>query len=174
MVRSPFLPASAETNLVVVMDLDDVEDVGDKPEYDGWAAACPPTSALRKATPFPERAGTYTPSSPSFIQDHQSAMSMCGSPKLQPLHGFTAWNGPRPGLLYPLFSFTTTDVHSDLLLPPVDQYDTPVGLDPSWEEKTDSRVVWRGTTTGADLNIEHVRLLFPLSNPPTDDWDTDA
>lgn len=62
-----------------------------------------------------------------------------------------------PGLLYPLFTFTTTPLHSDLLVPPIDQYDRPLGHDPTWEDKKHDKVVWRGSTTGAALDIEHMR-----------------
>jgi hypothetical protein len=48
-------------------------------------------------------------------------------------------------------------MHSDFLIPPVDQYDYRLGEDPEWEDKLYDKVVWRGSTTGADLNVEHHR-----------------
>lgn len=66
--------------------------------------------------------------------------------------------GPRPGLLFPMFTMTTTTMHSDLLVPPIDQYDHPLGIDPIWEEKIHEKLLWRGTTTGADLTNEHHRI----------------
>lgn len=48
-------------------------------------------------------------------------------------------------------------MHSDFLIPPVDQYDYRLGDDPEWDDKKFDKVVWRGSTTGADLNVEHAR-----------------
>ena len=59
--------------------------------------------------------------------------------------------------MYPLFTFTKTPWHSDLLMPPIDQYNREVGPDPEWEHKKHDKMVWRGTTTGADLNNKHMR-----------------
>lgn len=78
-------------------------------------------------------------------------------PENQPIHGFTAWPGPRPGLLYPVFSFTSSALHSDLLLPPLEQYEVAVGPDPPWGRKRLDKVIWRGSTTGSDLAIPHMR-----------------
>lgn len=50
-----------------------------------------------------------------------------------------------------------TSLHTDLLVPPVDQYDYALGVDPAWEDKKHNKLVWRGSTTGANLNIEHFR-----------------
>ena len=104
-------------------------------------------------------------------------LEFCGAP-----HALTppALNrpGPRPGLLFPIFSFTGTSVHADFLAPPIDQYDSPVGNDPcvalrptsppssrradrtfrrDWDDKEFEKIMWRGSTTGADLNIPHMR-----------------
>lgn len=98
----------------------------ESPELDGWAAICPPQSAIRTAGYFEHRK-TKMPSTshPSFIQDHVKAMDVCSHPDNQGSHGFTAWPGPRPGLLYPMFSFTASSLHSDLLLPSLEQFDYP-------------------------------------------------
>merc|ERR1711939_1096234 len=89
--------------------------------------------------------------------DHVTAMDLCAHPERQPIHGFHAWEGPRPGLLYPIFTFTTSSLHSDLLVPPLEQYDSPVGPDLDWDQKPLNKIVWRGTTTGADLSNPHMR-----------------
>ena len=58
--------------------------------------------------------------------------------------------GPRPHLLYPLFSPVKTSVHSDLLFPSItNDYYTEIGRDPLWEQKKYNQVLWRGETTGA-------------------------
>lgn len=59
-------------------------------------------------------------------------------------------SGPRPYLLYPMFSFTKTSMHSDLLVPSFsNDFYTEVGKDPTWEGKRQNKVLWRGETTGA-------------------------
>lgn len=54
-----------------------------------------------------------------------------------------------------MFTLTTTTIHSDFLAPPLDQYEREVGEDPEWQNKTIETVLWRGTTTGADLGNDH-------------------
>ncbi|GAA5987354.1 hypothetical protein JCM5350_005637 [Sporobolomyces pararoseus] len=131
---------------------------------DGWANACPIGSPLRNLDRVDlrmeekriwqekDKRGDF-----GLIVNHTETMDFCQNPENQLIHGFTSWVGPRPGSLYPIFSSTTTSVHSDWLIPPVDQYDYRLGEDPEWEDKLYDKVVWRGSTTGADLNIEHHR-----------------
>lgn len=84
-------------------------------------------------------------------------MDVCTHPEAQGLHGFTAWTGPRPGLLFPMFSFSGTQVNADLTLPALEQFDYPVGdLSTPWTEMKD-KVVWRGSTTGSDLTNPHMQ-----------------
>ncbi|KAL8292384.1 hypothetical protein RQP46_000996 [Phenoliferia psychrophenolica] len=115
-----------------------VEDYTENGALDGWAE----DSMSRAIT---------------FIDKHVPSMDLCQHPERQGIHGFTAWPGPRPGLLFPLFSFTSTSLHSDILVPPLEQYEREVGLDPIWKEKTQNKLVWRGSTTGSDLTIPHMR-----------------
>ena len=104
-------------------------------------------------------------------------MDVCYHPDDQPLHGYTSWyanksrlclshiadielpnrNGPRPGVLFPLFSWTASTLNADLLLPALEQYERPVGPDPAWKDKKINKAVWRGSTTGSDLSIPHAR-----------------
>ncbi|KDE09242.1 hypothetical protein MVLG_00562 [Microbotryum lychnidis-dioicae p1A1 Lamole] len=130
-------------------------------KYDGWTQSCPPNSPMRKAARFSDRlrdqAKMAPPAQKSLIHDHVQAMDVCSHPERQTLHGFTLWDGPRCGLVYPLFAMTSTSMHSDLLVPPIDQYDRPVGNDLRWEEKKRDKIVWRGSTTGADLNLAWMR-----------------
>lgn len=127
-------------------------------DYDGWSVICPPDSPLRKLGRFDTRKDSWKPAHrKNLIQDHEEAMDVCNHPENQPIHGFTAWPGPRPGLLYPLFSFTSSSLHSDLLIPPLEQFDHGVGPDPPWGRKRIDKVIWRGSTTGSDLAIPHMR-----------------
>ncbi|GAA5999999.1 hypothetical protein JCM10207_006007 [Rhodosporidiobolus poonsookiae] len=139
----------------------EADDPLDDWSYDGWAQICPPNSPIRRVPSFDDRMKSghiYSePKQRSYIKDHVQAMDVCTHPETQLIHGFTAWPGPRAGHLYPVFVSTTTSMHSDLLIPPIDQYDRRKGLDPEWERKKYNKVVWRGTTTGADLNLEHMR-----------------
>lgn len=56
--------------------------------------------------------------------------------------------GPRPYLLYPLFSWSKTRGYGDLLCPPLAGYFDEIGRDKPWEQKK-SRLYWRGPTSGA-------------------------
>ncbi|GAA5943781.1 uncharacterized protein JCM15063_006491, partial [Sporobolomyces koalae] len=130
---------------------------------DGWANVCPPGSPLRDYESVDARFeqnriwNQAEPVQQKLIVNHTATMDLCYNPEGQLIHGFTSWIGPRPGILYPIFSSTTTSMHSDFLISPVDQYDYRLGDDPAWENKMYDKVVWRGSTTGADLNIEHHR-----------------
>jgi len=133
---------------------------------DGWANACPIGSPLRNLDRVDLRLEEKKIWSDSeylsrgkygLIVNHTETMDLCLNPQGQLIHGFTSWVGPRPGSLYPIFSSTTTSLHSDFLIPPVDQYDYRLGEDPEWQDKLYDKVVWRGSTTGADLNIQHHR-----------------
>ncbi|GAA5914455.1 hypothetical protein JCM6882_003023 [Rhodosporidiobolus microsporus] len=125
---------------------------------DGWAVSCPVDSPIRQLPRYAERTEWAPSDKTSFIGlDHVKAMDMCYHPEYQPIHGFTAFEGSRPGLLYPFFSLSATSVFSDLLLPPLEQYGDEVGPDPPWHEKKQNKLIWRGGTTGSDLTIAHAR-----------------
>lgn len=173
------------TKIVCAVLPDDVSgDFNDDWKYDGWARICPPDSPMRKVASFDKRMASKQiykpPKQRSFIRDHPKSMDLCYHPENQLLHGFSAWwvvflpcsfarrpradvawmerrSGPRPGILYPLFVSTSTSLHSDMLISPVDQWDHTIQTDPAWEDKEHNKVVWRGTTTGADLTIDHMR-----------------
>ncbi|BGO91104.1 hypothetical protein NBRC10512_005802 [Rhodotorula toruloides] len=138
--------------------LDDKATFKDNWDLDGWQVICPPQSPLQEAEHFEKRMDWQAPEKTSFIGlDHVKAMDVCQHPENQAIHGFTAWPGPRPGFLFPLFSFTTSSLHSDLLLPPLEQYEAPVGPDLPWALKKHDKALWRGSTTGSDLTQPHAR-----------------
>ncbi|GAA5838300.1 hypothetical protein JCM11251_003457 [Rhodosporidiobolus azoricus] len=125
---------------------------------DGWNLMCPPDSPLRQSSRFENRTEWLAPEKTSFIGvNHVKAMDVCYHPENQAIHGYTAWAGPRPGLLLPMFSFSTTSLNTDLLLPPLEQYERAVGEDPLWANKKHDKAVWRGSTTGSDLTAAHAR-----------------
>lgn len=73
-----------------------------------------------------------------------------------PIHGFTSAPGTDPGPLVPLFTFAKTNIHSDILVTPLEQYsDTYIGYDPDWEKKDHNKLMWRGSTTGIDFYVEN-------------------
>lgn len=83
-------------------------------------------------------------------------MDLCQHPEIMPLHGFTTATGTNLGELVPLFTFAKTNVHSDVLATPLEQYSsTYIGDDPDWNEKSINKLLWRGSTTGAEF-AKHV------------------
>ncbi|EIW69878.1 hypothetical protein TREMEDRAFT_61649 [Tremella mesenterica DSM 1558] len=111
--------------------------------FRGWPAACPPQSRLRTSR-FAHLSSTPTK---SFISSHSSLMDICDHPELVPLHGTLSGKVPAVGDLTPIFVLSKTNLHSDILGIPTEQWveDTPAL---SWGRKTDSRLLWRGSNTG--------------------------
>ena len=84
-------------------------------------------------------------------------MDICQHPEQMHLHGFTSAPGTNLANLVPLFTFAKTNLHSDILATPLEQYsDTYIGFDPEWAEKKNNKLLWRGSTTGAEFakNVE--------------------
>lgn len=80
-------------------------------------------------------------------------MDVCQHPEAMPLHGFTTAIGTNPAELVPLWTFAKTTVHADILATPLEQYsDTYIGYDMEWELKPRNRLLWRGSTTGAEFS----------------------
>jgi hypothetical protein len=80
-------------------------------------------------------------------------MDICQHPEIMPIHGFTTAPGTNAGPLVPLFTFAKTNIHSDILVTPLEQYsDTYIGFDPDFMDKKENKVLWRGSTTGADFD----------------------
>ncbi|GAA5858013.1 hypothetical protein JCM1840_001002 [Sporobolomyces johnsonii] len=120
--------------------------------YSPWDSLCRPNSTARRAAQaLPTAAPNAGPNLRSFVSiEHAEAMDLCEHPELRELNGVTSWSGPRPYLLYPIFSFAKTSVHADLLVPSIsNDFYTEVGRDPTWEQKKHNKVLWRGENTGA-------------------------
>ncbi|GAA5991217.1 hypothetical protein JCM11641_001623 [Rhodosporidiobolus odoratus] len=120
--------------------------------FTAWDALCPPNSTARRlaqALPVDTPSGNNLRSFVSI--EHPQAMDPCANPALRSINGFTSSStGPRPHVLYPLFSFSKTSVHADILVPSIsNDYYVEVGRDPTWEQKKHNKVLWRGETTGA-------------------------
>ncbi|GAA6038222.1 hypothetical protein JCM8097_005801 [Rhodosporidiobolus ruineniae] len=150
-------------------------EVAEPTGFTAWDALCPPNSTARRlaqALPVDAPSGN---SLRSFVSiEHARAMDLCEHPEVRGLNGITAsWTGPRPHVLYPLFSFSKTSVHADILVPNLsNEYYVEVGRDPTWEQKKKNKVLWRGDTTGAYYargtgwrQTQRARLV-DLANPP--------
>ncbi|GAA5864178.1 hypothetical protein JCM3774_001246 [Rhodotorula dairenensis] len=127
-------------------------EVAEPTGFSPWDSLCAPNSTARRAAQgLPVDTLPKSPSLRSFVsQQHPLAQDLCEHPAIRELHGFTSWPGPRPHLLYPLFSPMKTSVHADLLFPSItSDYYAEVGRDPLWEQKKHNRVLWRGESTGA-------------------------
>ncbi|GAA5873960.1 hypothetical protein JCM8547_001588 [Rhodosporidiobolus lusitaniae] len=144
-----------------------------------WAVGCPPDSPLRQfETKVLEELDDESDETPSddeikaryleaykadgdapkrsYIYDHAAAMDICQHPEIMPYHGYTTAPGTDPGPLVPLFTFAKTNIHSDILVTPLEQYsDTYIGYDPDWEKKQHNKLMWRGSTTGVNFYVEN-------------------
>ncbi|WVQ65645.1 uncharacterized protein L199_003823 [Kwoniella botswanensis] len=111
--------------------------------------SCAPKTNFRKDPGYSE--------GKSFIYDSLEAGDPCQNPYLIPLHGLTLEphghdSLPKPHTqLLPLFSLAKTSINSDILVTPLDQFHDNPGKDPIWEEKTSSKLVWRGSPTGISM-----------------------
>ncbi|OAV95361.1 hypothetical protein PTTG_05423 [Puccinia triticina 1-1 BBBD Race 1] len=131
------------------------------PKLSNWANACPPSSALyRNESGLPpldaaEARMSSAGGGKSFIFDHPKAMEICAHPESMKLHGFTSAAGTDNVELVPLFTFAKTTTQSDVLVTPLEQYsDTYIGNDPDWAQKKIAKLLWRGSTTGAEFRTD--------------------
>ncbi|KAI5451156.1 hypothetical protein NCC49_002032 [Naganishia albida] len=149
--------------------LEDAAEVGEfinphEHEHDlahkGWASACAPHKPIHNShnpDVFPD-SRTFFKQEKTFIWDHKASMDPCIHPELTQISGFLAGygKGPVPQKdLYPILAMCSTPLHSDVLTVAMEAFTEDVGNDPPWEEKTDSRLLWRGSTTGI-LFAEHL------------------
>ncbi|GAA5851432.1 hypothetical protein JCM3766R1_004574 [Sporobolomyces carnicolor] len=138
--------------------IDDIASYANDWSLEGFQTLCPPGSPIREKGSIYDRLEPEPSNEISFIGlNHRKTMDICAFPDSQPLHGYTSWNGPRPGVLFPMFSWTSSTLNTDFLLPALEQYERPVGPDPQWKDKKYNKAVWRGSTTGSDLTIPHAR-----------------
>lgn len=141
----------------------------------GWQLACPYSSAInarqgrrtrskngkapRKTDAAPND-DTSTPSDPlslssrTFISSHSALMDVCAHPSIVPIHGVLSHNSPHHSPLTPLFSLSKTSLHSDILGVPFEQWvdtnsDSVEGSLIKFEDKTNDKLLWRGSNTGA-------------------------
>ncbi|KAF4585112.1 Glycosyltransferase Family 90 domain containing protein [Pleurotus pulmonarius] len=145
-VQQAVLKAAREYEPIEIDDLPKINPIG-------WVSACSPDSPARQFkidldNPPPP------PANKSFIYDHRLAMDPCNHPQLFFQHGqFLSHNyGPTPQTeMVPEFSQCSSTLHHNIRIP------TPYGWvediypradDPDFDDKTDERLLWRGSNTG--------------------------
>ncbi|KAG0141447.1 hypothetical protein CROQUDRAFT_83232 [Cronartium quercuum f. sp. fusiforme G11] len=136
---------------------EEVDIVEDDAGLTGFVGACAPDSPMRM---YANGLLEPPPSGVGFIGlDHSRTMDLCLHPEWQSLHGFTSWQGPRPGLLTPIFSFSQSSSFSnDILISPLEQFsDLNLNLKQykSFKSKNETqKLMWRGKTTGVWFDRE--------------------
>ena len=141
---SPRSSSSARSDL-----LRDLADYDPSEELDvsvrGWAAGCPPRSALRQV----KMGGSivHRPAK-SFVADISANTDLCSHPHLVDIHGITAGKAPNvAGRLEAMFSLSKTSLHTDVLAVPVEQWvETLPSIE--WSERNNTKLLWRGSNTG--------------------------
>ncbi|EJT99490.1 hypothetical protein DACRYDRAFT_109594 [Dacryopinax primogenitus] len=148
-----------------------------KPVHDlGWPEACSPNSALRLSFPDPPELPARPQSPKTFIFDHQASMSPCSNPSLIHLSGTFLSPPEGEGKNRLLFSVSKTELHEDVLYVPSQTWDEDSELE--WEEKTDERLLWRGSTTSGILvspelawnASQRIRLVSLLNTHDSSAW----
>ncbi|WRT70499.1 uncharacterized protein IL334_007497 [Kwoniella shivajii] len=122
-----------------------------------WSSACPPKSPIKSFNPYyftnPTSFLSSTTSNKRFISSHQNSMDICKNPNLIPIHGYLTNKKPFVNNLTPIFTLSKTNLHSDILGVPVEQWvedSSSSSQDPvsSWENKQCDKLLWRGSNTG--------------------------
>ncbi|TRM69723.1 glycosyltransferase family 90 protein [Schizophyllum amplum] len=116
----------------------------------GWTAACHPSSfggryAIKPQDDPKPREGK------TFIYDHTKSMSPCYHTNLFHEHGqfISHFTGPNPReAMIAQYAYSSTTIHHDIRMPSPYGWIDDLPNEPEWEEKTDNRLLWRGSTTG--------------------------
>ncbi|GAA5925127.1 uncharacterized protein JCM15063_004929 [Sporobolomyces koalae] len=120
-----------------------------------FAKACPPNSPLRRSERGEFVADFSGEAQRSFIWSHAKSADLCNHPESRKLHGHTMGPGVPLAGLVPLFTFAKTSLHSDILSTPLEQYEERyMGYDPSWDGKSQNKLLWRGSTTGVEFDAK--------------------
>ncbi|KAJ3575469.1 hypothetical protein NP233_g1084 [Leucocoprinus birnbaumii] len=127
----------------------------------GWISACPPNSLARR---IPINLDKPPPpsSKKTFIYDHKKTMDPCINPDLFYHHGqfLSHNNGPGPQTeMIPEFSYCSTTLHHNIRIPVPYGWVSDVNPrveDPEFNDKSDERLLWRGSNTGI-FHATHTR-----------------
>ncbi|KZT32405.1 hypothetical protein SISSUDRAFT_994071 [Sistotremastrum suecicum HHB10207 ss-3] len=125
-------------------------DIHDPPQSTthGWAANCAHGSPLRHPSGEDEE---HDSPSRTFIYNHYQSMDPCTHPSHVLYNGFLASHregpGPHPTLI-PTFAICSTAFHADILTVAPEQWMEEVDDPIEWDQKSDERILWRGSNTG--------------------------
>nr|XP_031864183.1 uncharacterized protein CI109_000095 [Kwoniella shandongensis]KAA5531255.1 hypothetical protein CI109_000095 [Kwoniella shandongensis] len=161
-------------------ELKELENPNRTPAW-GWFKACPLDSPAN-IRPGAENA-TEDVLPKSFIFDHLPTMDFCEYPELKRLHGAMSLDYAHrsPSVLKPVLVLSKFPGDASFQTTPMEAYmniteeDVPfLGV---WNEKTDNRLFWRGSTTGGyggqrDWKESHRMRLHLMINGPKggDSW----
>ncbi len=90
----------------------------------------------------------------TFIHQHSATWNFCENPELKRLHGALSldYPGRTPSQLRPLMVLSKFANNNELLTVPLQAYknlsDVTITESPPWNEKTENKLFWRGSTTG--------------------------
>ncbi|KAJ7596498.1 glycosyl transferase family 90-domain-containing protein [Mycena floridula] len=132
----------------------------------GWASACSPSSPLASAYPINLDMPYPVKPNKTFIHDHLKTMDPCLHPEMLLLHGQFLGNTttmepykytvPKPEkAMIPQFGYCSTTIHHNIRVPYPYGWieDISAEENPKWGGREDSRLHWRGTTTGIEYAI---------------------
>ncbi|KAK4054416.1 hypothetical protein OIV83_000910 [Microbotryomycetes sp. JL201] len=107
-----------------------------------WSIICPARGSS-------EEDAMSLPDTKSFISGRQDlGKDVCLHPKWRNVHGFTLRALPSTRTLMPLLSTSKLAGFADLVVPSLNGFFQQVGTDVDWALKNESKVLWRGRTTG--------------------------
>jgi len=126
-----------------------------------WSSACPPDSPIRTSFNKDARyhpAEEFLRGPKSFIADHRASMDPCYTPVLahisvllDRIHGLAPTKA-----FHPEFTRSKTPLHSDIMGIPTEDRMSEDEDTIAFRDKKDDRLVWRGRTTGVDLQVDRM------------------
>lgn len=89
----------------------------------------------------------------TFIHNHNATFDFCYSPDLINQHGALSFQVERDTMLRPIFQLSKFSRNPEFLITPLDAYENATDHAKqadslTWDQKTENKLLWRGTTTG--------------------------
>ncbi|WWC70776.1 uncharacterized protein I206_104727 [Kwoniella pini CBS 10737] len=178
--RDRAMSLTREGNYFDETELKALEDPNRTPAW-GWFKACPLDSPANIRPGAENATDAVLPK--SFIFNHLPTMDFCDYPELKRLHGAMALDYAHrsPSILKPVLVLSKFPGDSSFQTTPMEAYMNITENDKaflgSWEDKTDNRLFWRGSTTGGyggqrDWKESHRMRLHLMINGPKggDTW----
>jgi hypothetical protein len=116
----------------------------------GWLSACAKTSRAR-TTPYDLERPPAPSLTKTFVHDPLAAQNPCAHPQLLHQHGQFLSHEYGPGPMVPpppVFSYSGSRLHADIHVATPFNWIADVPGARAWAEKTDDRLLWRGSNTG--------------------------